>query len=128
MFFFVLDAPHLTKWFTREERLTILSRKRHDHAGKERRQWDASQVLEAFIDPKTYLFFLFGLTANIPNVSCVWMDEGWVDAYGVFVGRHVELWHAHCQGLRVQHTQHDADANSLRRHHRPFVSCISLRA
>ncbi|KAL1683548.1 major facilitator superfamily domain-containing protein [Schizophyllum commune] len=67
MFFFVPDSPHLTKWFTREERLTILSRKRHDHAGKERRQWDASQVLEAFIDPKTYLFFLFGLTANIPN-------------------------------------------------------------
>ena len=72
MFFFVPDSPHLTKWFTREERLTILSRKRHDHAGKERRQWDASQVLEAFIDPKTYLFFLFGLTANIPNVSGVW--------------------------------------------------------
>ncbi|TRM57590.1 major facilitator superfamily domain-containing protein [Schizophyllum amplum] len=58
MFFFVPDSPHLSKWFTRKERLTILSRKRNDYAGKERRQWDASQ---------TYLFFLFGLTANIPN-------------------------------------------------------------
>lgn len=26
-----------------------------------------SQMIEAFIDPKIYLFFLFGFTANVPN-------------------------------------------------------------
>lgn len=32
-------------------------------------RWNAAQALEAFIDPKTYLFFLFGFTANVPNVT-----------------------------------------------------------
>ncbi|EPQ52012.1 MFS general substrate transporter [Gloeophyllum trabeum ATCC 11539] len=67
LFIFVPDSPYTTHWFTRPERLIIVSRKRNDHHGPEHRQWNASQVLEAFIDPKIYLFFLFGFFANVPN-------------------------------------------------------------
>jgi len=67
LFIFIPDSPYSTRWFTRQERVIIMSRKQHDYHGPEHRQWSASQVLEAFIDPKIYLFFLFGFFANVPN-------------------------------------------------------------
>ncbi|KAJ7493418.1 MFS general substrate transporter [Mycena galericulata] len=67
MFIFIPDSPYQSHWFTRGERLVIVSRKRDDQNGTDNRHWDSSQVLEAFLDIKTYLFFLFGFTANVPN-------------------------------------------------------------
>ncbi|KAJ7035632.1 MFS general substrate transporter [Mycena alexandri] len=67
MFIFIPDSPYQTHWFTRAERLIIVSRKRNDQNGPDNRHWDASQAIEAFVDIKTYLFFLFGFTANVPN-------------------------------------------------------------
>ncbi|KAJ3986294.1 MFS general substrate transporter [Lentinula detonsa] len=67
MAIFVPDSPYFSHWFTPEERLIIVSRKRGDHNSTDTREWKPAQVLEAFIDPKTYLFFLFGFTANVPN-------------------------------------------------------------
>ncbi|KAJ7460643.1 MFS general substrate transporter [Mycena latifolia] len=67
MFIFIPDSPYQTHWFTRAERLIIVSRKRNDQNVTDNRHWDASQAIEAFLDIKTYLFFLFGFTANVPN-------------------------------------------------------------
>ncbi|KIY67095.1 MFS general substrate transporter [Cylindrobasidium torrendii FP15055 ss-10] len=67
LWIFVPDSPYRTHWFTRRERLMIISRKRKDQNLTQNRDWKWDQVLEAFIDPKTYLFFLFGFTANVPN-------------------------------------------------------------
>ncbi|KAK7031408.1 MFS general substrate transporter [Favolaschia claudopus] len=67
MWIFIPDSPYQTHWFTRAERLIIVSRKRDDQTGTDNRHWDPSQAIEAFIDIKTYLFFLFGFTANVPN-------------------------------------------------------------
>ncbi|KAJ7281916.1 MFS general substrate transporter [Mycena rebaudengoi] len=67
MFIFIPDSPYQTHWFTRTERLIIVSRKRDDQNGPDNRHWSPSQALEAFMDVKTYLFFLFGFTANVPN-------------------------------------------------------------
>ncbi|KAJ7746848.1 MFS general substrate transporter [Mycena maculata] len=67
MYIFIPDSPYQSHWFTREERLAIASRKRDDQNGMDNRRWDSSQVIEAFVDIKTYLFFLFGFTANVPN-------------------------------------------------------------
>lgn len=68
LWFFVPDSPSHTHWFTRRERLMIISRKRDDfHGIADKREWKWQQVLESLIDPKTYLFFLFGFTANVPN-------------------------------------------------------------
>ncbi|KAK1234924.1 hypothetical protein PQX77_001865 [Marasmius sp. AFHP31] len=67
LFIFVPDSPARTHWFTRQERLIIVSRKRKDQnlGGSRQFKWD--QALEAFMDVKIYLFFLFGFTANVPN-------------------------------------------------------------
>ncbi|KAH7878915.1 MFS general substrate transporter [Lentinula edodes] len=67
MAIFIPDSPYFSHWFTPEERLIIVSRKRGDYNSTDTREWKPAQVLEAFIDPKTYLFFLFGFTANVPN-------------------------------------------------------------
>ncbi|KAJ6624935.1 MFS general substrate transporter [Mycena sp. CBHHK59/15] len=67
LFIFIPDSPYQTHWFTRAERLIIVSRKRDDQNGPDNRHWSPSQAIEAFMDIKTYLFFLFGFTANVPN-------------------------------------------------------------
>ncbi|EJD50788.1 MFS general substrate transporter [Auricularia subglabra TFB-10046 SS5] len=67
LFIFIPDSPYFTHWFTRRERLIIVSRKRHDQHSVDKREWNYSQMIEAFVDPKTYLFFFFGFTANVPN-------------------------------------------------------------
>ncbi|KAJ7600577.1 MFS general substrate transporter [Mycena floridula] len=67
IFIFIPDSPYQTHWFTRKERLIIVSRKRDDMNVTDNREWKSDQAIEAFIDPKTYLFFLFGFTANVPN-------------------------------------------------------------
>ncbi|KAJ7113689.1 MFS general substrate transporter [Mycena crocata] len=67
MFIFIPDSPYQTHWFTRAERLIVVSRKRDDQNGPDNRHWSSSQAIEGFMDIKTYLFFLFGFTANVPN-------------------------------------------------------------
>jgi MFS family permease len=67
MAIFIPDSPYYSNWFTREQRLIIVSRKRGDHSVADNREWKPAQVLEAFMDIKTYLFFLLGFFANVPN-------------------------------------------------------------
>jgi len=82
MAFIIPDSPYTTKRFTREEKIVIMSRKREDYHAVEKRQlkWDQAssalfpkllglmiQIKESVLDIRTYLFFLLGLTANIPN-------------------------------------------------------------
>ncbi|KAK0448676.1 MFS general substrate transporter [Armillaria borealis] len=70
MFTFVPDSPYYTSyWFKDEERLIVLSRKRHDQAGADTHRVKPGQIVEAFCDPKIYLFFLLGFSSNIPNSS-----------------------------------------------------------
>lgn len=61
------DAPHQSRWLSRREAVVTLSRKRHDHASVEKRQLRWEQVWETTRDIKTYLYFLLGFFANVPN-------------------------------------------------------------
>lgn len=61
------DAPHQSRWLSRREAVVTLSRKRHDHSNVEKRQLRWEQVWETTRDPKTYLYFLLGFFANVPN-------------------------------------------------------------
>jgi hypothetical protein len=59
----VPDAPHSSRFFTYEERVILSSRKRGDHVtGSDSRKFKPDQVIEALMDPKTYLFFLFAFS------------------------------------------------------------------
>jgi hypothetical protein len=59
------DSPYETKRFTREEKIIIMSRKRGDYHNVEKRQIKWKQVFECAKDPKMWLYFFLGLTANI---------------------------------------------------------------
>jgi len=67
MAFLIPDSPHQTPWLNRREAVVVYSRKRHDHHTVEKRQLKWDQVTETFKDPKSYLYLLLGLFANIPN-------------------------------------------------------------
>jgi hypothetical protein len=72
MYATIPDAPHSARGFTPRERALLVARKRADGQGygaaaSDARAWRWDQAAEAVLDPKLYLFFLFGFTANVPN-------------------------------------------------------------
>ena len=67
MGYVIPDSPHTAKWLTRREAVVVMSRKRNDHHTVEKRELRWDQVIEWAKDPKTYLCFLLGFFANVPN-------------------------------------------------------------
>jgi predicted membrane protein len=65
--FWIPDAPHATTRLTRREAVVVVSRKRDDYHVVEKRQLKMNQVWETVKDVKTYLYFLLGFFANVPN-------------------------------------------------------------
>ncbi|ORY88561.1 major facilitator superfamily domain-containing protein [Leucosporidium creatinivorum] len=59
--------PATCMWFTREERLMAVARLRGNQTGIENKKFKWDQAREAFTDRNTWLFFLLGFIANIPN-------------------------------------------------------------
>ncbi|BFZ59204.1 hypothetical protein YB2330_000208 [Saitoella coloradoensis] len=64
---FLADSPMKAKWLTPEERALAVARLAEENLGVENKEFKMYQVKEAITDPKTYLFFLFALSSNIPN-------------------------------------------------------------
>jgi hypothetical protein len=67
MAFLIPDAPHATRRLTQREAVVVVSRKRDDYHTVEKRQLKWDQVWETFKDVKTYLYFMLGFCANLPN-------------------------------------------------------------
>ncbi|KAE8347527.1 hypothetical protein BDV24DRAFT_147000 [Aspergillus arachidicola] len=64
----LLPNSPTTFWgFTRDERLMIIARVRRNQTGVEQRKIKWDQIKEAYLDYKTWLFFLLGVVGNIPN-------------------------------------------------------------
>ncbi|KAJ7880349.1 MFS general substrate transporter [Mycena olivaceomarginata] len=75
MLIFIPDSPYQTHWFNRAERLIIVSRKRKDQNSTDNRHWDSSQVIEAFMDIKTYLFFCSGSPQTSPTYAFIFSSH-----------------------------------------------------
>lgn len=64
-FFFFPDNP-TTAWFlTPEERVMAVRRVKENQNGIETKVWKPHQVTEALLDPKTWIFFIFGAFSNL---------------------------------------------------------------
>ncbi|CAI7593349.1 major facilitator superfamily domain-containing protein [Penicillium manginii] len=61
------NSPTTFRGFTHEEKLIMIARLRQNQTGSEQRKIKWSQIREAYMDYKMWLFFLLGLVANIPN-------------------------------------------------------------
>ena len=64
---FLPDNPVRAKFVSPREKAIAVDRMRADQTGIENKKFNKSQMIEAFLDPKTWLLFLFNLTINIPN-------------------------------------------------------------
>ncbi|KAL1859772.1 hypothetical protein VTK73DRAFT_7449 [Phialemonium thermophilum] len=63
----VPNSPATYRGFSHDERLLMIARMRQNQTGVEQRHINWRQVREAYLDYKTWLFFLLGFVGNIPN-------------------------------------------------------------
>ncbi|KAI0808522.1 major facilitator superfamily domain-containing protein [Xylaria sp. FL0064] len=67
MFLLLPNSPTAFKGFTHEERLLMIARMRQNQTGIEQQHINWSQVVEAVLDYKSWLFLFLGFIGNIPN-------------------------------------------------------------
>jgi predicted MFS family arabinose efflux permease len=66
-FIFLPDSPMNAFFLTEREKYHAIQRLAENKTGITNRQWKWDQAFEAFIDPKTWILFLFNIAINIPN-------------------------------------------------------------
>ncbi|KAJ5767003.1 uncharacterized protein N7511_004619 [Penicillium nucicola] len=67
MLFRLPDSPTTASFLTEEEKLIAMERLKANQTGYKTSNIDGPQILEAFIDPKTWILAVLILAANIPN-------------------------------------------------------------
>ncbi|KIM92856.1 hypothetical protein OIDMADRAFT_46519 [Oidiodendron maius Zn] len=67
LFFFLPDSPVTAPLLSQGERRWAVERLRENQTGVENKHLKRYQVVEAFKDPKLYVFFILGVVCNIPN-------------------------------------------------------------
>ncbi|OKL63547.1 hypothetical protein UA08_02032 [Talaromyces atroroseus] len=66
-FLYLPDTP-MNAWFLNDqEKLHIITRLAENKTGIVNKTWKREQAIEAVIDPKTWIIFLFNIAINIPN-------------------------------------------------------------
>lgn len=61
------DSPVKAKFVTERQKAIVIERLRMDSTGVENKKFKKEQVIEAFLDPKTWLMFFFNIVISIPN-------------------------------------------------------------
>ncbi|KAF7368535.1 MFS general substrate transporter [Mycena venus] len=64
---FFPDSPTSAWFLTPEERTVAIMRLKQNQTGVENKQFKQAQMVEALVDPKTWLFALFSVLSQIPN-------------------------------------------------------------
>uniref|UniRef100_A0A093VHC1 Putative transporter n=1 Tax=Talaromyces marneffei PM1 TaxID=1077442 RepID=A0A093VHC1_TALMA len=65
--FLITDTP-MNAWFLNErEKYYIITRLAENKTGIVSKTWKREQAVEAIIDPKTWIIFLFNIAINVPN-------------------------------------------------------------
>ncbi|KAI0053755.1 MFS general substrate transporter [Auriscalpium vulgare] len=66
-FFYFPDSPTNAWFLTHDERAKAVQRIKGNQTGVENKHFKKEQMIEAILDPKTWLFALFSALDNIPN-------------------------------------------------------------
>ncbi|KAF2805001.1 putative allantoate permease [Mytilinidion resinicola] len=64
---FLPDNPVKTKFINERQKAILVERLRADQTGVENKTFKREQMIEAFLDPKTWLMFFFNIWISIPN-------------------------------------------------------------
>jgi ACS family allantoate permease-like MFS transporter len=61
------DNPVQAKFVTERQKAIVVDKLRADQTGVENKTFKKEQMIEAFLDPKTWLMFMFNIMISIPN-------------------------------------------------------------
>ena len=61
------DSPVHAVWLTRKERIIAIERVRYDQGGTENKTIKKSQVIEALLDPRSWLIVLLTVMSKEPS-------------------------------------------------------------
>ncbi|GAW03136.1 MFS general substrate transporter [Lentinula edodes] len=64
---FFPDSPTNAWFLTPKERVLAVNRIKSNQTGVENKHFKKEQMIEVFLEPKTWLFFIFSIVDNIPN-------------------------------------------------------------
>ncbi|KAH6670419.1 major facilitator superfamily transporter [Halenospora varia] len=64
---FLPNNPLTAKFLSTDEKLGVVNRIKDNGTGMENRHFKRAQFIEALLDPKTWLLFIFAVTSNAPN-------------------------------------------------------------
>jgi hypothetical protein len=64
---FLPDNPVQAKFITERQKAISIDRVRSDQTGIQTKAFKKEQMIETFLDPKTWLMFLFNIVISIPN-------------------------------------------------------------
>lgn len=64
---FLPDNPVKAKFVTERQKAIVIDRLREDQTGVENKNFKKEQLVEALLDPKTWLMFFFQVVISIPN-------------------------------------------------------------
>lgn len=67
LFFTLPGSPVTTKFLKEHERMMVMNRIKSNGTGVENKVFKKEQFVEALLDLKTWLLFLFAVTSNSPN-------------------------------------------------------------
>ncbi|KAH3670384.1 hypothetical protein OGAPHI_000899 [Ogataea philodendri] len=67
VFFHIPNTPAEAWFLSKEEKLVVVERIRENYQGFGNKKFKKQQCIEALLDPKTWLFFLYAIAFNIPN-------------------------------------------------------------
>lgn len=67
LFYFLPDSPMNAKFLNDKEKYYLLKRVVTNQTGVETNDWKWKQMIEACLEPKTYIVMIFNIGINIPN-------------------------------------------------------------
>lgn len=67
LFVLLPNSPATSRWFSRDDRLFLVARVAKNQTGIDNRKIKKDHVIDFLTDIKSYMFFLLGFVANIPN-------------------------------------------------------------
>lgn len=118
----LLPNSPATFWgFSREERLLMVARVRKNQTGVEQKKVNWSQIKEAYLDYKVWLFTLLGFFANIPN--------GGISNFSTLViqGLGFDTFHTALlgipQGMSTKPVSYTSSAGTLTRCDHRYLDC-----
>lgn len=69
VWFLLPGTPMEATFLSEEEKYHAVVRVAENHTGVENREWKWDQVIEAVLDPKTWILFVFNISINVRLIA-----------------------------------------------------------